>query len=696
MHPSDPGYHLTIDFETRSRADIKKGSWKYALDASTEIMCLAIKADDDSPMILIPPKFIEHLPADHDLPLLTPAQAAELIEHAATIEAHNAEFERAVWSAKVKHTWPELPPELPLRKLRCSAAKAAACSLPRGLDHACEVLAVPAQKDKVGYAIMKRFCAPVKSRRKVNGSWQVTESWYWNAAEYVRLCQYCMQDCNAERELSKALPNLPHDEQELWFVDQEMNARGIRVDVGAIEAMSNAVSVTENRLLSEWQKLTNYAVKSPKQVDAVIAYVQQRFGVTLPNLGKQTVIDELDEMEDGNDWLALCTDPAYRRLLELRQQLSKSSNSKLLAMQRHMCADQRIRSMLMFDGAGTGRWTAKGVQFQNFPSRDLAIDEEHYVEETEKAVDLARRGMLDVLYDEPLRVVSSCLRGMLIPDPGKRYLCADFSAIEGRVLAWLAYIQGLRMYCVAAAGIYGIPYEEIFKGRKHEPYKKMDSVGKVIELACGYQGGYNAFLNMAKGMNVDLPPEAEVRESIRKWREARPMTVALWRGLENMMFDAVASPGVMQTFGRMKAKVIGKWLMMKLPSSRFLYYFDPKIESKRMPWKDDDGNEVWKECVSYWAVDSQTKRWTKFYGYGGLWTENAVQAIARDLMANGMLKLNAAGYPIVLTVHDEVLAERTIGEGNLDEFTRLLCDIPPWAEGCPVTAAGFESRRYRK
>ncbi len=362
-----------------------------------------------------------------------------------------------------------------------------------------------------------------------------------------------------------------------------------------------------------------------------------------------------------------------------------------------------MRGLLLFHGAGTGRWTAKRVQLQNLPSRGLALD----ADECLTAIDAAIAGCTGMLYEDPLTAAQSCIRPMVIPGEGNEFLCADYSAIEGRGLAWLAgeehildaYRKGKRLYCVAAAGVFGVPYEKIEAGRKTDPScKKMDQTGKVLDLSGGYAGGVGAFRKMEKNQGMDLGmTDEQIEGHVKAFRADHPMTVKLWRNLEMCAFDAVANPGVVTSYRSIKFKQIGKFLMMKLPSGRFLYYFDPKIEPQLMPYTDrKTGAEVWKDCVSVWGVDSQTKKWTKYFLYGGLLTENAVQAIARDIMAGAMLRLSAAGYQCLLTVHDEILAEVLRGTKTLDEFIQILTVVEEWAAGFPLTATGWVGNRYKK
>lgn len=397
-------------------------------------------------------------------------------------------------------------------------------------------------------------------------------------------------------------------------------------------------------------------------------------------------------------------DPVLRRLLEIRVQLSKASTSKFKAYLARVQDDGCMRDLLMYHGASTGRWTAKGVQIQNLPSRGLALEKPAEVEE---AIGLARAGLLAEMYENPFAVAASCLRGMITAgDLDHLLYYADYSAIEGRILAWragdsdivAAYVANLRMYCVAASGVFGVPALEIDKGRKTDARMKfLDSVGKVIELACGYQGGVGAFraFETNLGLNLNMT-DAEVKDIVTKWRAARPGTTALWNGLEDAAFGAVSNPGTMTSYGPTRFKVVGKFLLMRIPSGRLLYYFDPAIVEKLMPWKDKDGRDVYRDVVSYWGVDSQTKKWVQCFGYGGLWTENEVQALARDIMRGAMLRLAGAGWHPRATVHDEIISRERVGFGSAEEMERIMCEGEPWSAGLPLTASVSTGFRYSK
>ncbi len=392
-----------------------------------------------------------------------------------------------------------------------------------------------------------------------------------------------------------------------------------------------------------------------------------------------------------------------KRLLEIRQILSLSSTAKFGAYLQCAEVDDRMRGLLLYHGAGTGRWTAKRVQLQNLPSRNLALDADECI----TAIDAALAGCTDMIYEDVISAAQACIRGMIIPSDGHELICADYSAIEGRGLAWMAgeehildaYRKGKRLYCVAAAGVFGVPYEKIEAGRKTDPScKRMDQTGKVLDLSGGYAGGVGAFRKMEKSQGMDLGmTDEQIEGHVKAFRADHPMTVRLWRNLEMCAFDAVANPGVVTSYRSIKFKQIGKFLMMKLPSGRFLYYFDPKIKSQLMPYTDrKTGAEVYKDCVEVWGVDSQKKRWAPYFTYGGLLVENAVQAVARDIMADAMLRLKTTGYMPILTCHDEILCEAKIGSGSIEDMVKIMIEIPEWAVGFPIAAEGWQGDRYRK
>lgn len=668
---------LTIDFETRSAAPIKKvGAAAYALHPTTEVICLALKREGEEPKLWYSPPFQREIQTEDIQPiynsLIADFQVQDMMVEADIIEAHNAQFEYFIW----KYVMPKYGFDLfPVGKLRCSAAKAAMYGLPRDLGGACMAAGVSQQKDMEGSRLMMRLCSPRKALKEDklrDADWETRLYWRGSSAEFVRLGQYCMQDVRAEEALSKVLPELPAKEQELWLLDLAINDRGIRTDAPAAEAVLQCVEDHAAEMTREFKQLTGLA--SPRQRDALLNHLIS-IGMQMDGLTAKDVADALSSAEDGTQ---------AKRILEIRQSLSKSSTAKYTAFLTTKGPDDRIRGCFMYHGAGTGRWSGRLIQPQNFPRGEFG--------DVDFCIDLFRRGDLQSVsgfYGDPMVAASTCLRGMIIPAEGKDFICADYSSIEGRVLAWIAgentaldvYRKGRDPYKVAASAIYHEPYEKVSKAHRQ--------IGKVAELALGYQGAVGAFSAMAAAYGVSLP-EAEIQNIVDNWRESRPLTVNLWRELENACKQAVKNPGKAYAYRGIKFIVRGRMLAMRIPSGRCLWYANPRLEAKDMSWGEQ------KMVIAYDGVNSVTRKWGRQFLYGGLLAENATQATARDILVNGMFQAEAHRYPIIMHVHDEAVAEVPEGTGSVEEFEDLLCRLPEWAEGLPLKAEGWRGKRYKK
>jgi DNA polymerase len=373
-----------------------------------------------------------------------------------------------------------------------------------------------------------------------------------------------------------------------------------------------------------------------------------------------------------------------KRILEIRKSLSKSSTAKYQAFLDAKGDGDRIRGCFMYHGAATGRWAGRIIQPQNFPRGSFA--------DLEPCIEMFKNGDLDgvkMMYGDPMIAASSCIRAMIVPADGCDFICADYSSIEGRVLAWLAgeesaldvYREGRDPYKVAAAAIYHTTYDGVDKAQRQ--------IGKVSELACGYQGSTGAFNMMAAAYGVKVP-EAEAKRIVDSWRESRPRTVQFWHELEHACRMAVDSPGQKFRYRDVQFIVHKGMLVLRLPSGRCLRYANPRFEPKEMSW-----GEV-KNVIAFDGVSSTTRKWSTQYLYGGLLAENVTQATARDLLVGGLFAVERAGYPVVMHVHDEMVAEVPEGFGSVDEFERLMCSLPDWAEGLPLKAEGWRGKRYKK
>lgn len=665
---------LTIDFETRSAADLRKvGAAAYAQHPTTEVICLALKYEDKPTYLWYSPEFAL-LVKDYDNgKFVSSAVVKQWVGEANIIEAHNAQFEYFIW----KYTMPKYGFAMfDAAKLRCSAAKAAAYGLPRDLEGACAAAGVPQQKDTEGYKLMLTLCKPrkaLKAEKLADADWESRLYWRGTPEDFARLGMYCMQDVRAEEALSNAIPDLKPSEQELWSLDLRVNDRGVRVDAPACSAIIEGIERHTGALRKEFQTMTG--LDSPTQRDATLKHLLS-LGVQMEGLRKSDVEKAL--ADSG-------TEQAPRRILEIRKSLSKSSTAKYTKFLEAKGGDDRIRGCLMFHGAGTGRWAGRLIQPQNFPRGNFS--------DVEPCINLFKRGELDgvkLLYGDPMAAASTCIRPMIIPAEGRDFVCADYSSIEGRVLAWLAgeetalevYRSGRDPYKVSASAIYNKRYEEIDKSERQ--------IGKVAELALGYNGGKVAFQQMGVSYGVHVPDD-KAQDIVTKWRASRPKTTKFWKEVERVCMLAVKNPGKAFSYLGVAFRVNSSGaLAMKLPSGRLLWYANARIEDREKVWGDI------LPTVVYDGVNPETRKWTDLELYGGLLTENAVQAISRDLLVSGMFAVEEAGYPIVFHVHDELVAEVREGFGTVEEFEKLMCRLPSWAEGLPIKAEGWRGKRYKK
>lgn len=973
---------LTIDFETRSRVDLKKfGAARYAEDPSTDVLCLALKWNGLQPVIWYPEWLVSRFPGLGNASGVTGSDIRRMVAEADVIEAHNAQFEYFIWKyVMTRYGFPMLDAS----RLRCSAAKAAMYGLPRSLEQACRVLGVREQKDMEGSRLMMSLCKPrqaLKAEKESDPGWASKTYWRGDEAAFVRLGIYCMQDVRAEEAFSDALPDLPPAEQALWQLDLAINDRGVHVDAPACKAILECLETHSARLIREFSGLTG--LNSPRQRDATLKHLIA-LGVEMDGLTAR----------DVEKALAATENQTAKAILEIRKSLSKSSTAKYTAFLGARCSDDRLRGMLVYHGAGTGRWTGKIIQPQNFPRGEFP--------DVDGAIELFEAGnleLIDLLYGDPMAAAATCIRGMITPAAGCDFICADYNAIEGRVLAWLAgeesaldvYREGRDPYKVAAQAIYhGVGYDEVSKeqrrigkvselaciaegqevltdkglipiervtpahkvwdgkewvshdgvaykgerevmeyeglwatpdhlvwvegksrpvpfghaaarraclvqagigrnqirvgegylpreemeqavecllcsdrvrrlrekrvelperaysgslkrvselfsaeanpplageeadrretamrepegprfpklrrawnyfrlllrtrggfvdseessgsgtrvgnrpnrqqprvrswkssicdasGKHRQPpehhSEKVESLGMAVlpqcrcpkiesgndagadyfgcrnsgseevqKLAghrrkarvydilnagprhrftvsgvlvhnCGYQGGANAFNRMGENYGVTLP-EKEAKEIVEKWRSNRPETVRLWAELEKMCLAAVSNPGKVYKYRAVKMTVRGRFLAVKLPSGRCLYYASPRVEEKEMSWGGT------KPVVSYEGVNSYTRKWERLYLYGGLLTENVTQATARDILAEALPRVEKAGYPVVMHVHDEAVSEVREDFGSVREFEALLCVNPEWAPDLPLKAEGWRGKRYKK
>jgi DNA polymerase len=649
---------LSIDFETRSALDLKKvGAYRYAEHASTDVWCMAWALDDVEPAI-----WARGAPC--------PPEIVAAIAAGGEMRAFNAQFERLIWNAIMAPRYGF--PALPLAAWHDTAADAAAMSLPRSLGECAAVLGVVQQKDEAGSALAIRMSKP----RSTKGG----EVIWWDVPERLALLyEYCKQDVRTERAIYKATRRLSPSERCIYLLDQRINDRGVALDLGLIRSARKIVDVGLERVNADVHALTDGAVPNVVTKPADLKMWLATHQIEIDSVRKSVV----------RDLLAGEHPAPVRLVLESRAEAGRSSVAKLKKMQEMVCADGRVRGTLFYHAAGTGRWGGKGIQPQNF-TRPIVKNPERYVE-------IVRTGDHELLdaFEAPLPLIASLLRGMLIAAPEHRLLVGDFAQIEARVLAWLAgeewLVRAFRnkepIYERMAALIHQVPVETIAKDSDER------QLGKNTELGCGYGMGAETFARQAWERDGVKVPIELAKRAVKAYRESHRQIVAFWRELDDACLLAVKYPGRVSEVSTptisVRFVVRGAYLYLVLPSGRPLTFAKPRIRPRETPWG------LVRNAVVVEGVDSQTHRWHAYALYGGILTENVVQAFARDLLAHAMLRLDTSGYPVVLTVHDEIVSEVPHGV-HLRHFTQIMREQPTWADGCPIDVDSWEGDRYGK
>lgn len=649
-----------IDFETRSEVDIwRSGAWIYSAHPSTQIQCIAY-AVDEGPVQLLTPDMME-----------IDANFNHTINDPDTIfVAHNVFFERSIWKNIIEKQFGLAP--IPLQRWRCTQSKACAYGLPKGLEKAADAFGLPQRKDKVGRQIMLRMCKPLPRKK---GGIVYDE----DPKNYEILYEYCRQDVRVERELDNRLPDLSDIEQEIWFYDQLINTRGVHVDMSTVNTFIQILTNKTKALNQELTVLTQGRITKGTQVQGMLAYLNEG-GANMPCLDKLAVSGAIAEGRLSNKQI---------QILRLRQQLGKSSLAKYAKLTEAVDENNILRDSYVYHGASTGRWSGKLVQLQNLPKNTAKVN-------TDQAIaDINTHGYpaVEMMYPGRLQdVMSSCIRGMIVPAKGKELYVVDYGAIEARVVMWLAGEErGLKEFRDTDAGltedIYVLNAQRIYNDptltKKNNPGERQ--LGKQSVLGCGFGMGGPKFRITCAGYGIDIS-EPEAKRIVDLYRTTYYNVKNYWYDMERAMMEAYHAPGKLAV-----CKGIG-WIYIKerdaifcrLPSERILTYISPKLEENRF------GN------MGMTFMTEVNSQWVRRDTYGGLLVENITQAVARDLMAYRMPALEMAGFPTLMHSHDEIVSERPLHEGKLQEMIDIMCVIPEWAKGCPVVAEGFTAMRYRK
>lgn len=662
-----------------------------------------------------------------------PLDLFDHIRNGGLIEAHNSMFEFLIWTNVCisKYGFPPLS----LDQLRCSMSKCRAWSIPASLAKAAKYTGVV---DKIadGKRLIRKFCIPRKPT-KTDDRLQLTL--LDSPADGDKLIEYCLGDIETESALSAKVPDLQPQELEMWKLDQKINYRGVKVDE---EALAACVAVTDEyfeRLTAELVEITGGEVNTVAEVAKLREYVNARIvGNPIPDVQASTIKEALSREGLSSE---------VRRVLEIRKSLASASVKKVYAMNRMKSKDGRLRNLFVYQGADrTGRFAGSGPQPQNLPNSGPDVVSCSYCRQTAAfATEVGKNSIgetcgcggvyqkeewgfeaseafINTLLHEPyqnrvygwgedIKLVTGSLRGLFVAAEGHDLLCSDYSAIEAVVLAALAgeewrlevFRTHGKIYEMSASKITGVPFEEFERYKaetgNHHPMRK--KVGKVAELASGYQGGVGAWKNFGADKHMAQPGDTSamvdqrINEAKNKWRAESPNIVAFWKALENAAIAAVQNPGHNYQVRGLYFGMKGDVLYIRLLSGRMLCYHRPRVIESTLPW----GAPCLK--LTFWGWNSNSQKgpvgWLLMDTYGGKLTENIVQATARDILTHALVKMDPKGYSVVMHIHDEVVCEVPEGFGTVEELEDIMADLPEWCRDWPVKAAGgWRGKRYRK
>ncbi len=655
-------YKLSIDIETYSSVDIRSsGLYKYAQSPDFEILLFAYSLNDG-------PVQIVDLAQGEKIPYFI----VSIMQHQSTIlKAYNAAFE---WYCLKIAGY-----ETTINQWRCTMLHGLYCGYTAGLGPTGAALGLDQDKRKLstGTNLIRYFCVPCKPT-KTNGG-RLRNLPTHDEDKWKLFKEYCIQDVITEMEIEKKLSNFPVLEQEqlMWQIDQKINAFGIKIDSELVQGALRINDILSNEQMIEAVSITGLG--NPNSTAQLLPWLKENVSIEIENLQKETVSELISKLEDS---------PA-KRVLEIRQELSKTSIKKYVAMREVKGKDERVRGLLQFYGANrTGRWAGRLIQVQNLPRN--YIDTLDYARELIKDVKIEH---LKVIYGNISDTLSQVIRTAFIPSTNNKFIVADFSAIEARVIAWLAEEQWRlevfkthgKIYEASASQMFGVPIDKITKGNDEYALRQK---GKVAELALGYQGSSGALKAMG-ALDMGLS-EDELPDIVGRWRAANKRIVDLWYKVQN------AAVRVMETGQQQAVKNIifsregdlannQDFLTIKLPSGRKLFYVNPGTRE----------NSWGATVITYKSVNQTTRKWECTDTYGGKLVENIVQAIARDCLAESILKVHNAGHNIVMSIHDEIVIDSPKNV-TVDEICDIMGEPISWAQGLILRADGFESEYYKK
>lgn len=642
---------MNIDFETYSECDIKAGSFRYAQDPSTEIICMAYST----------PEGVKLWHPEMEPPI----EVIEQIKSGGEIRAWNATFEYAIFNyVGVKHGWPKVKPE----QVFCTQSDALALALPSALASTAIALGTTEQKDKRGKQLIQQLSKPRKATKNKPYT-RITKE--IEPEMFQEFYEYCIQDVKTEIAIKEMLPReIKGEELELFRLTLKVNERGLPVDVNLCDSILNAKKEYETRLNKEVKNITRGELANTNSRPQSLKWLSSQ-GLELDGYTKTDIKGAL-----GRDDLSL----NVQRFLEIRSELSRTPIKKFDFMKMALCNDNTIKNNLIYHKATTGRYAGSGFQMHNLP-RDSH-------ENPEQLIDQFKSGNTSELnvYNEGIKLT----RSIITAPQGKKLIVSDFSSIENRVIAWVArdfetlkkFEQGLDQYKDTAVDIYNVDYDDVTKDQRQ--------LGKIAVLSCGFGGGWKTFKTVCQDSWGIIISEDEAQHIVDSYRAKYWRVKNLWYGLYDAALEAVTRPGVVTVYNSLKLRMMGDFLYMRLPSGRMLAYYKPELKMVTTPW----GAE--KLALTHMGNNTYTRKWERLTVIPGRLTENAVQAIARDFLTEAKIRIENAGYTVIGSVHDEIISLVDKDFGSIEEFNKLMSIQPLWAPDCPIECEGYEDKRYRK
>jgi len=657
---------VNIDWESFSKSILKTvGAHRYAMDKSTEPLCLGYAFNQDDPRIWVAGE-------------RPPRDLFDAIREGYLVYAWNTGFEYALWRYIAVDQWNW--PEIPFTSWRDTQAIALSFALPASLEECGRVLNLDIQKDKRGKDLINWLCKPQKLTKKNPFKRWTPET---HPELFIEIYEYCKDDVNAERAILDYLPwELQDVELDLWRATLLKNNRGIPIDTTLVNASIQKIDEYLDEVLAMIPIITDGAIDTINQGKKIIEWAMHEHGFPLPNFRAETVEAALKDPNIDNY-------PSVKSLLELRALAGKSSIKKYRKVKQAICPDGRVRDCLKYHKATTGREGGRLLQPQNLPTETVGDGAEQEVEDAVYTFIYDSFDQTLLKYENLIETASALIRPSICAPFGKRFIVADYASIEHLVVCWLAgqedilqkFISGMCLYRDMASALYDVPYEEISKT------SKMRKHGKITVLGCDYMMGGKVFrVNCAnKGLFIT---QGEANRTIDIFREKHSMVKALWYGLKDAAENATINVGNMYSYGRISFIHDKGFLFMILPTGKCLAYPNARYEEYRAPWGDYQTVVVHDGYID--------KHWTRVGLSPGRITENATQATAREILMEAILDLERAGYEIILSVHDEVIAEVDNGFGSLEEVIHILCNRSDTFFGLPLRAEGYVAQRFKK